>query len=170
MTLRAAQGTDAAPLAALSIEVWLNTYLREGVSAFFADYALETFTPSHFNRVLAEPDETIIVSQNTVGIDGYVRISRNRTAPVSGCGSVEISSLYVQPRHHGRAIGQALLNAAIKHAKSLQVKDIWLTTNAENSPAIGFYLKNGFEKIGETTFDIRDQSYLNNVYRLIFSH
>lgn len=43
---------------------------------------------------------------------------------------------------------------------------VWLTTNAENDPAIAFYLALGFEKVGETHFRIQDRSYLNNVYAL----
>jgi ribosomal protein S18 acetylase RimI-like enzyme len=166
MTLRAAELSDAAALAALSIEVWVYTYLRDGVSSFFADYALQTFTAASYSGALRDESETILVSQNTQGIDGFVRLNENRTAPVAGCGTLEISSLYVQPRHHGKGIGAALLNAAIDRAFALGATDVWLTTNAENRPAIRFYLTHGFDKIGETAFQIQDQSYLNNVYRL----
>jgi diamine N-acetyltransferase len=37
--IRKAEEQDASSLAAVGIEVWLNTYLREGGSSFFADYA-----------------------------------------------------------------------------------------------------------------------------------
>ncbi|PYG31660.1 GNAT family N-acetyltransferase [Pelagimonas varians] len=166
MMLRPAEVSDAAALAALSIEVWVYTYLRNGVSSFFADYALRTFTAASFSKAVRAGSETILVSQNTQGIDGFVRLSENRAAPVAGCGTLEISSLYVQPRHHGKGIGAALLRAAIDRACSLGATDVWLTTNAENSPAIRFYLGNGFEKVGEAAFQIQDQGFLNNVYRL----
>lgn len=166
MNLREAEPSDAAALAALSIEVWVYTYLRDGVSSFFADYALGTFTVDYYLGVLADEAETVIVSQNTQGIDGFARLSRNRPAPVAGCSRFEISSLYVQPRHHGRGIGKALLMSAVARAKSMGASSIWLTTNAQNSPAIRFYLAQGFDPVGETAFQIRDQSYLNNVYQL----
>ena len=44
MQVRAARAEDASSLAALSIEVWLGTYLKQGISAHFADYVLETLT------------------------------------------------------------------------------------------------------------------------------
>ena len=38
--IRRAEERDASSLAAVSIEVWVNTYLRDGVSPVFADYVL----------------------------------------------------------------------------------------------------------------------------------
>lgn len=165
MTLRMAQPSDAPCLAAISIEVWLGTYIRRGVSAFFAEYALTEFTAGRFEMLIADPDETLIVSENEDGPDGFIRVTSGNPAPVEGCSDTEISTLYVQPRHHGKGIGGALLDAGLRAAGS---RSVWLATNSENTPAIGFYLARGFEKVGTTHFRIRDQAYLNNVYRYIF--
>lgn len=162
MTVRTAARSDAPSIAAISIEVWIGTYIKRGVSAFFADYALETFTQAKTQALIADPDQTILVSQNAEGIDGVLRLSRNSPAPVEGCGDIEIATLYVQPRHHGKGIGRALLNAAF--ARCGDAETVWLATNAENTPAIGFYLAQGFQQVGETHFRINDQAYLNNVY------
>lgn len=164
MTVRKAQKPDASSLAAISIEVWIGTYLKHGVSAFFADYALSEFTALNFENLLADPNQFILVSENEEGIDGFIRVSSGSKAPASGCSSVEISTLYVQPRHHGKGIGKALLDAALEHCRRRGAASVWLTTNAENSPAIAFYLKQGFEHIGETHFHIGNEGYLNNVY------
>ena len=164
MTLRKAQKPDASSLAAISIEVWIGTYLKHGVSAFFADYALNEFTALNFEKLVADPNQLILVSENDEGIDGFIRVSSGSTAPVSGCSSVEISTFYVQPRHHGKGIGKTLLDAALEHCRRRGAESVWLTTNAENSPAIAFYLKQGFEHVGETHFRIGNEGYLNNVY------
>ncbi|RLJ51509.1 hypothetical protein BCF46_1722 [Litoreibacter meonggei] len=44
MTIRNATPSDASSMAAISMEVWIGTYLKRGVSALFAEYALKTFT------------------------------------------------------------------------------------------------------------------------------
>ena len=106
-----------------------------------------------------------MVSENAEGIDGVVRVSSNSPAPVKGCSDVEISTLYVQPRHHGTGIGTRLLTGALDHCRDASVGSVWLATNAENDPAIAFYLARGFEQVGETHFVIEGQGYLNNVYR-----
>ena len=166
LKLRPAKSSDAASLVALSIEIWIGTYLREGVSSFFADFALQTFTIENLSAQISDPNEIVIVSENTKGLDGYLRLSLGSAAPVSGCAELEISTLYVQPRHHGKGIGAALLRAAITEARALSVPSLWLTTNAENAPAIAFYQAKGFAKIGETHFKIKDERYLNDVLRL----
>lgn len=160
--LRAAQQADCAALAALSIEVWTGTYLREGVNGTFATFVLETFTPARFAELLRDPGESLILSQNRVGPDGYIRITENRPSPAGGP-SVEISTLYVQPRHHGRGLGQALLRAGLDHCKAKDLGPPWLATNSENTPAIGFYHAQGFVTAGETHFEIDGTLYPNTV-------
>ncbi len=159
MTLRAATLQDASSLAAISVEVWLGTYIREGVNSFFADYALSTFTKEYYTRLLGDPHEQISVSQNKTGIDGFIRTTRNSPPPVAGLSSTEIATFYVQPRHQGRGIGKALLQSALAQTDAPP----WLTTNAENTPAIAFYKANGFTIVGQTHFKIQDQAYLNQV-------
>src|SRR5690606_22720515 len=152
MKLRTAQPTDAPALAAISIEVWVGTYLRKGVSAFFAEYALNEFTTAKFAALLGNSGEHVIVSENEDSIDGFIRLTQRENVPFSACSNTEISTLYVQPRHHGRGIGNALLEQGLICAGSLGSPSVWLTANSENAPAIAFYLKHGFEKIGTTHF------------------
>ena len=157
MSIRRAKTTDASSLAAISIEVWLGAYLREGVNAFFADFVLDEFTTAKFETILNDAAETIWVSENVSGIDGFVRVTSGKAAPVAGCSDVELTTLYVQGRHQGKGIGTMLLK------KALTLGDPWLTTNTENEPAIAFYQAQGFTIVGETHFEIQDQAYLNHV-------
>lgn len=169
MNLRIARPYDAPILAAISIEVWLGTYIRRGVNAFFAEYALNEFTSGKFATLLEDPNEHIIVSENEDGLDGFIRISHGKTAPVADCSTMEISTLYVQPRHHGRGLGRLLLEQGMNYARNADSPSVWLTTNSENTPAIAFYLKQGFEKVGTTHVRIQDQAYLNDVFRRLVS-
>ncbi len=164
MTLRKANNSDASSIAAISIEVWVGTYLKRGVSAFFADYAFGEFTPSKIEKLISDPNQFILVSENEEGIDGFIRVSTASNAPVSGCSEMEIATFYVQPRHHGKGIGRRLLNATFHHCREKTADSVWLTTNAENDPAINFYLAHGFKHVGETHFRIANEAYLNNVY------
>ena len=164
MKFRIARPSDAPVLAAISIEVWLGTYIRWGVNAFFAEFALNEFTSAKLASVLEDPNEHVIVSENEDGLDGFIRISKGNAAPVPNCSSMEISTLYVQPRHHGKGLGRALLERGLDYARAADAPSVWLTTNSENAPAIAFYLKQGFVKVGTTHFTIQDQAYLNDVF------
>ena len=161
MTQRLATLSDASSLAAISLEVWVGTYLRDGVNGFFADYALAEFTAPKMRALIEDPKELILVSQNKTGIDGFIRLSTDSQAPVVGGSDCEVTTLYVQPRHHGKGIGKRLLSQALARCEA---RAVWLKVNAENTPAIAFYQAQGFEEIGETAFRIDDQAYLNKVY------
>ncbi len=164
MTLRKAYKSDASSIAAISIEVWVGTYLKQGVSPFFADYVIEEFTPAKIEKRISDPSQLFLVSENKHGIDGFIQVSSDSIAPVNSCSKTEISTFYVQPRHCGKGIGKRLLNAALQHCRGQSVESVWLATNAENSPAIAFYLAQGFLHVGETHFHIDEEAYLNNVY------
>ncbi len=161
--LRPARPEDASSLAALSIEVWVGTYLRRGVNSQFADYIFSDLTPARFQLLLQQESETFIVSQNVEGIDGFIRISEGPTPPSGPGSAVEIATLYVQPRHHGRGLGKALLLAGLLRCADLGAEAPWLATNAQNTAAIAFYQRMGFEISGETHFCIGEESYLNQV-------
>ena len=165
MPLRPATLADASSIAALSIETWLNTYLKHGVSPFVAAYVLDTFTTAKTEQLISDPAQYILLSENADGPDGFIRLTLGAAAPVAGCSDTEIATLYVQPRHHGKGIGKALLQAAVDHARARGLASLWLTTNAENLPAIAFYRAQGFTHIGDTHFRIGTQGYLNHVYR-----
>lgn len=166
MKIRPAQKSDAASLAALSIEVWVGTYLRRGVNSFFADFVLSEFTAARFESFLEDGKDLWMVSENEDGIDGYIRLAENRMAPVEGLSDLEIVTFYVQPRHHGKGIGSALLDIAVDYTREKGRQSIWLTTNSENTPAIDFYLANGFRQVGVADFRIGDQAYPNHVLAL----
>ena len=167
MKFRIARLSDAPILAAISIEVWLGTYIRKGVNPFFAEFALNEFTSAKLAALLEDPNQHVIVSENEDGLDGFIRISHGQAAPVAGCSTMEISTLYVQSRHHGKGLGRALLEQGLAYARAADTASVWLTTNSENAPAIAFYLKQGFEKVGTTHFRIQDQAYLNDVFRRV---
>jgi diamine N-acetyltransferase len=56
-----------------------------------------------------------------------------------------------------------MLQRALGHCRCTGGESVWLKVNAENSRAIGFYLRHGFNKIGSTDFVIADKAYENFV-------
>lgn len=166
MTTRPALKSDASSIAAISLEVWLGAYIRRGVNAFFADYALSEFTTDKIAALIAAPNETFIISENAEGIDGFIRITSGKFAPVADQSCTEVTTMYVQPRHQGKGIGKRLLGNAVQLCRAVGVTSVWLAVNAENTAAIAFYISQGFVKTGHSDFHIRDQAYLNDIMTL----
>lgn len=167
--VRRAVREDAKSIAVISIEVWANAYLRDGVNAFFADYVLAEFTENKILERLDQPQSLCWVSDNRDGIDGFVFVNENAEPPAEGCSTFEVETLYVQPRHQSAGKGLILLQQAIRHCRSCGFENLWLKVNAENRKAIGFYSKHGFRNVGSTFFRIGDASYENFVMTLDLS-
>lgn len=74
--------------------------------------------------------------------------SRFRTAPVLDAAGQPIPNL--RP-------AQALMDAAVAHARSLGATRLLLGTHADNLRAIAFYHRNGFAKAGTRTFQVGSQ-------------
>lgn len=163
IAIRPATAEDCASLAALSIEVWLGTYLRQGISRTFAEYVLGQYTPDHFAASLENPKECLLVSQNRDGIDGYIRVINDRPSPAGGPSRTEISTLYVRPGRQGQGTGASLLKGGLQACGNLTWDAPWLISNSENKRAIDFYLSHGFAKAGLTYFRIRADKYPNDV-------
>ena len=141
----------------------MGTYLRRGVGKAFADYVLGAYTAEQMCALIADPAQIMVVSENNEGPDGYVRITPKADPPLPECRGAEIATLYVQPRHHGRGIGRALLNDAFSRCQARGIDSVWLTTNSENVPAIAFYHHMGFQSVGRTRFLINGVGYPNEV-------
>ena len=76
MLIRPSVSKDASSLALLSLEVWSTTYLRGGINAFFAEYALEEFSRPGFEAVLCDPFEILLAAEKR-SVLGYICLAVN---------------------------------------------------------------------------------------------
>ncbi|WP_156117593.1 GNAT family N-acetyltransferase [Collimonas arenae] len=146
-------------LTALSIQVWLHTYATEGVSDDLAREVLTIFTPAYFQEVIADTDYRLLVEVDGANLLGYILLDLDSPCEEQNYGGVEVDTLYVQEHFHGRGIGRALLDHAMKHAGKL----LWLKAWAGNTRALAFYKAYGFTDIGMAWHVIDDQKYENRI-------
>ncbi|HSC80123.1 MAG TPA: GNAT family N-acetyltransferase [Chitinolyticbacter sp.] len=156
---------EAAPtLAALSLQVWLDTYAAAGIRPVLAKYALEEFTEQRFQACLADPEVRLLLAERDGHLLGYARLDLAAICPVAGEEGVELATLYVQRHAAGQGIGSALLVLAEQQARSLTgIGRMWLTVYAGNERARTFYARQGWRDIGSTDFVIDDERHPNRV-------
>jgi putative acetyltransferase len=65
-----------------------------------------------------------------------------------------LEGLFVDPRHHGRGVGRALVLHALAPHPAITVE-----VNTQNEQAIGFYVHLGFVEIGRTSVDSQGRAY-----------
>lgn len=156
MIYRSAQSRDATKLAALSVEVWLHTYARNGISSVFADYVLESFTANH--------DRQIIICEQEDNLLGYIALDFKAPVPKVlniPANAVEISTLYVRLHHAGRGIGQALIEQARHAVSARQISHIWLSVLHNNQRALHFYQQQGMLRQSSIWFELSGERHEN---------
>ena len=164
--LRPGAPQDATTIAALAIQVFLDTYATQGIRPdlareVFRDYScdafLERFNSSGIHFVLAEIGTALI---------GFAEINvLAPPCPGTTNGGAELVRLYVQPAFQRAGAGTRLLAAAEEVAKSAGFSALWLTAWDGNTRALEFYAGRGYAHIGETVYVIEGQTYGNRVFR-----
>ncbi|WP_248794592.1 GNAT family N-acetyltransferase [Pseudomonas sp. MWU13-2105] len=82
------------------------------------------------------------------------RDSRQRITGFAGVAAGKVEMLFIAPQARGTGLGKQLLRYAIEHLNADE-----LDVNEQNSQAVGFYFKQGFEVIGRSEKDGMGQPY-----------
>ena len=86
----------------------------------------------------------LIVATDDSGVIGWARLFPWKQRGID----VVEDLVYVDPVHHGRGIGKALLNELIKQAQGLGYKTIVATVATDNRSGLQLHSKLGFESVG----------------------
>ena len=155
--IRDANKSDCINLAALSLEVWLQTYSIDGIRTENSEYALSTFTEEYFEKLLHEPKYKLLVFVEGIYLRGYTLVNFDSQFKDAENG-FEIEKLYVQGPFQGQGIGQSLLS----EIKIRYGSRFWLYTWNRNK-SINFYKKFGFRDIGQYNFKFGNDTIENRV-------
>jgi ribosomal protein S18 acetylase RimI-like enzyme len=163
--IRSACREDAACLAALSVQVWLNTYLiGGGIRRGIADYVLSEFSPAHFEALIADPARRLLLMEDEGHLLGYALLKLDSACQGCDFPTVEVERLYLLESHTGQGLGRRLLDAARRWARLQPGQPrLWLTVWHGNARAIGFYRRVGMAVHGETHFELEGARHLNYV-------
>ena len=175
MIVRRAVAEDAAPLAALALKTFNDTFAPFNREEDMLAYTSVTYGQPYQLREIENPNLITLVvevppaeheggtssvasrpptqvpgdARDDNGLAAYAQIRRSPGAPH---GDVEIARFYVDQAYHGRGIAQTLMAAVESHARALGATRLWLGVWERNFRAQAFYRKFGFEKVGEHPF------------------
>ena len=156
--IREAQETDCINLVALSLEVWIQTYSKDGIRTENSQYALSTFTETYFMKFLTNPNYRLLVFTEDIYLRGYALINLESRFEHEKNG-FEIEKLYVQNAFQRQGIGQSLLSEIIARYG----KRFWLYSWVRNA-STEFYRKFGFRHIGHYQFTFENTTIDNHVF------
>ncbi|MES2039578.1 MAG: GNAT family N-acetyltransferase [Pseudomonadota bacterium] len=163
--IRKAETADVSALTVLILQVWLDTYVKNGIKKSIADYVLSELTTARTAAYLAQDHTHILLAEIDGHLVGYCQtLNGKRNAQVQGEHQAELDHLYVHPVFFGRGIGRQLLAEAEEHLRAQGVQQVWLTAWVGNDKALRFYPRAGYADIGATVFRMEDEEVANRIF------
>jgi GNAT superfamily N-acetyltransferase len=151
---RAAVPADGAELALVAQTIFTATfghlYPPDDLAAFIDQALGPNGLPAH----IGQGDYTIRLATHDGRIIGFAK-----TGPVVFPGDwpadfIELHQLYVLPEFHGTAVGVALMDWALAHARTQGKRAMILSVYIDNHRARRFYARYGFIDIGRYDFHV----------------
>lgn len=162
--LRPADPSDAATIAALAVQVFLDTYATDGVRPDLAQEAFREYSEQAFLARLCDPERRFILAGVHAGLLGFAELDGAlREAPVPGRRGCELVRLYVQPQAQRSGVGSALLAQSERLALAAGARDLWLSVWEGNARARAFYARQGYCDVGESVHIIEGRPYGNRL-------
>ena len=116
-------------------------------------YMDEHYTVEAFAAELADPLVTYFVAEIAGAPAGYAKLKRqSREAEIAGAHPIELCRLYNLHEFIGKGVGKALMLRCLEFAERHGHDTIWLGVWGNNTRAVDFYRRFGFEKCGEHVF------------------
>lgn len=163
--LRLASPFDAITVAALSVQVFLDTYATEGISPDIAREAFSEYSATAFAQRLGEASRMFILAESGASLLGYAEVLLSPlAAPLEQLSGAELVRLYVQPAAQHIGIGRALLERTEQTVLAARVPSVWLTAWDGNANARAFYTHMGYADVGATTYSFQGHTYANRVF------
>lgn len=160
--IRAAEPDDAALVALLGRITFAETFgpLFERHPDDLGLYLQATFGVAKIRRSLAGPGNSYRLAFADDLPVGYAKLKYpSATGLLPEADAAQLQKIYVLRDFLGRGLGLPLLEAAVTRAASLQASAVWLSVLRQNTRAIRFYRRRGFEALGRHGFTIGAQTF-----------
>lgn len=163
ISYRFATADDALQLSVLMQVVYISAYAEDGVTPVYAHFVTERFSPEYIKGRLAEYPDSFIIATYKGNPVGVAELLFGKTCPIANVEGVELTKLYVLGQFSSKGVGAKLLAEFEKVATTRGYTHCWLEVWDLNPRGITFYLRNGYEELGQVPFVMDDATYTNRV-------
>jgi ribosomal protein S18 acetylase RimI-like enzyme len=118
--------------------------LKGAPDAFSSRFEHESIQPPEWWQERLRSPSAVTFVATKVEDAGVITVAVHNPA----CSEAWIHGVWVEPAHRGCGVGDALVIAAINHARGLRVSRLLLEVAETNLPAQALYLRHGFAKTG----------------------
>ncbi|MGJ3230180.1 MAG: N-acetyltransferase family protein [Oceanicaulis sp.] len=159
VTVRPAFPADAASLALVGAATFLESYAGVIDGGALVRHCAEKQTEPVYAAALADSDQRLWLAELEGAPVGYLHLTPPDLPVPTRAGDLEIKRIYVLSRLHGSGLGRELLALAEADARERGARSILLGVYKDNSRALGFYGRMGFETVGERDFNVGGVTY-----------
>jgi diamine N-acetyltransferase len=155
LVIRTGLPTDATALAGFGAATFRSTYAADAPTRALDAFVGRLFGDGVQAAELADPARRFLMAELGGDLVGYLLL-HDTTAPpgVPGDRPLLIDRFYVDVAVQGQGIGRALLDRAVRHARSRDYDPLWLSVWEQNHRAAAIYRRWGFVDVGEVGFDL----------------
>ena len=157
MNIRYGKAEDAKILSDLGARTFYDAFAKDNTPENIDAYIKKSFSPDiQFNEIL-QPVVVFLIAEVEGIPAGYAQlILSSRDESVQGTRPLEIRRIYVSQEYLGKGVGKELMRATLNEARERGCDCVWLGVWEKNQPAINFYRKWGFQKVGTHVFFVGD--------------
>ena len=158
--VRDAEPGDAEALSIVGTDSFLAAYGDTSDPHAIAEHIEADFSPANIEAEMAKPECQYMIAMIGDSATGLMKLRSNSVPEqLSGRRVLELQQLYVHSDYQGYGIGRALIDAAVRHARTKRYDAIWLQAWSKAEWALAFYKRNLFRQIGEVPFFLGQQEF-----------
>lgn len=158
--IRKAIAPDAPALSELARNTFTDTYAAHNTAENLRLHLQRTYTEEKQRSEIANAAWLTLVAEHDDVLTGFAQGGFRSPPPCLASQTPapgkpwEILRFYVHRGWHGRGVAQELMKAALAGARAAGADAVWLGVWSRNERARAYYLKAGFQPVGETTFTL----------------
>ncbi|MFI5129669.1 MAG: GNAT family N-acetyltransferase [Chitinophagales bacterium] len=151
--IRLAGKEDSALIADLSRQTFHDTFASQNTVEDMDKFMKERFTREALMNEVGTEGNVFMIAFIDAEPAGYVRLREGSSRPeFENKSCLEIARIYVINKMIGKGVGSELMQKCIDVATEGNKELLWLGVWKENTVAIDFYKRWGFEIFGEQDF------------------
>jgi ribosomal protein S18 acetylase RimI-like enzyme len=164
--LRQCTRSDADVLALVGQATFLETFAGVLAGRAIVTHCANAHSAELYSMWLDDPEYRLWVAEVEPGqapIGFMVVAPAQLPLPDVSSKDLELKRIYILSKFHGGGIGKRFLTEAVRYVRDRGAERLLLGVYAKNAPAIGFYERCGFRKIGSRKFNVGGQDYDDHI-------
>jgi ribosomal protein S18 acetylase RimI-like enzyme len=152
VVLRQCVAADAQVLSLIGAATFLETFAGVLEGEDILKHCRVQHAPERYTAWLADDAYRLCLAELKGAPVGFAVLSPPDLPVALTPDDIELKRIYLLHRFQGSGLGRRLMDWSIEQAGAMRKKRLLLGVKADNTAALGFYERVGFERIGERKF------------------